>query len=505
MNGFSGKTIVYLIPLLFVFYPAIAKETVIPGKVIKGNEYWSGKVILTGDVVIASSGKLVIHPGTQVLFQPKTDRTRSGRDKTRSEIIVRGILMARGTVDNKIVFSSSSPQPRMQDWYGITISNPRRPSTIEYAVIQYAYNGIVIKKSKPVIKNCQIQFNYNAGIIAEVGAAPKISGNIISDNGYAGVICNTGARPVLSDNMITKNDIGIIVLGTARPNLGNTQAGKDRNIGRNGIFDNQKYNVYNHSSSTVKAENNSWGTKDAREIMVLIYDAEDDKKYGQVDISPVLGGAINLEQKIILAQNNQTQTQAPAAGTTETPPAQESGTPQETTGQTEPAQPQDALAVKRSLPADSLQATQPEGTIAQETTDTIAILNQKSDTIQITPPLAVKTSQQEESGEKTKQAPEASIDYNQIFLDVFLDKGREIIKKVRPVISNPERGLRAHGRVIIRVVVGKNGFVESAKVLRGLNPYYDDLALRAAQKFTFRPGTVKGTPVRFSTSILFEF
>ncbi len=477
-----------IITILLLFWPVIsvlnAADRVIPGKVIKGDETWFGRIIVTGDVVVAPGGRLMINPGTEVLFQAEQDDKHSGNDKLRGELIVRGILIARGTIDGKIRFSSAAKQPRMQDWYGIVISNPKRASTIEYAVIEYAYNGLNIKKSRPLIRNCQIQFNYNCGVIAEVGAAPKLSGNIISDNGYAGVICKTGARPLLSDNVITKNDVGIVIFGTAQPNLGSLVSGKGHNAGKNGIFDNHSYNLYNHSMKDIKAENNSWGSKNADKIMATIYDGSDERKYGLVDINPILGARLNMEQKMLLAQN------ATATDKTAVLPEQKPANqpPTEKTPEapsTDTAQNEFKKPVTIAPESTAALKLQPAKKIAQE--DTAAI------SVKETPP-----------PEKQKNMQE-SINYNQVFLDVFLDKGREIIKKVRPVITNPERGLRAHGRVIVRVMVGKKGKVLSAKVLRGLNAYYDELAKNAAKKFLFRPGTIKGTPVIFETSIIFEF
>jgi len=295
------------IALLLQLAPLFAQTAVIPGKTITGDETWHGTIVIEGDVKVAPSGRLIILPGTRVLFKAKMDKTHSGRDKTRSELIIKGTLTARGTINNKIWFSSYAKAPRMQDWYGIQISNPKRTSIIEYAIVEYAYNGITIKRCNPQINNSPIQFNYHSGLQIELGAKPKLTGNIISENGYAGIVCNTGARPFLTDNMTTKNNIGLISFGTANPNLGNMQQGPDYNIGRNGFFDNYTYDIQNHSSHDIIAENASWGTKDTKEIKKHISDYEDDGKYGRVDISPILGGSIDLEQKILLSQATKNQ------------------------------------------------------------------------------------------------------------------------------------------------------------------------------------------------------
>ena len=71
--------------------------------------------------------------------------------------------------------------------------------------------------------------------------------------------------------------------------------------------------------------------------------------------------------------------------------------------------------------------------------------------------------------------------------------------------ANRKWGLGAKGIVQVRVIVGKDGLIESAQVLRGLNPYYDRISREAAEKFRFKPGTVSGKVVRFSTNLFFEF
>ncbi len=461
-----------MIALLLHLSPLFAQTAVIPGKIITENETWHGTIVVEGDITVAPSGRLVILPGTRILFKAKTDKMRSGRDKTRSELIIKGMLSAKGTINNKIWFSSYEKEPRMQDWYGILIGNPKRTSIIEYAVVEYAYNGITIKRCNPQINNSQIQFNYHSGLQIELGAKPKLIGNIISENGYAGIVCNTGARPVLTDNMTTKNNIGLISFGTAKPNLGNLQRGPDYNIGRNGFFDNYTFDVQNHSSQDIIAENASWGTKNIAEIKKNISDFEDDNKYKRVDILPVLGGGIDLEKKIILSQATKDQL-SPAQNNT-------SGT--------------DQGAGSEASRQDSLQATaNSEVTLKPVIPDAKPIVASK---IVINDP-AVKAAE-----EKKK---EVSVNYKQVFLDAFLDERPMVLKKVRPIIGDRQRGLKMRGKIIIRVVVDRMGRIESANVLRGLNAYYDDLARQAALKFTFKPGTIKGNPVRFETSLFFEF
>jgi len=467
---------IVLIGLILLNSLLFAQTTTLDGQVITGDATWSGTVIIEGDVTIAPYGSLVILPGTRVLFRANKDNSNSGRDKTKTELIVKGTLIARGTINNKIWFSSTSTEPRMSDWCGIQISNPKHTSIVEYVVVEYAFNGITIKKCNPQITNSQLQFNYNAGLTVELGSRPKIIGNIISENGYAGVICNTGARPVFTDNMITKNEIGLINFGTAQPNLGNMKQGPDYSEGRNGLFDNRAYNIHNHSIRDILAENSSWGTKDLQEIAANIYDTEDESKYGQVDVSPILGGSIDIEQKIILSQATQDQALLVQEDTTQQV-------------QTVMSEGEDQTV---SLVADSGE---------------VAIQPQISETsrLSISKDSEVLAAESKAPPEPKQQVEAPSINYDQIFLDAFLDENRIILKKKQPVIRDSRRGMNMHGKIIVRAVVDRMGNVESATVLRGLNLYYDNLSIQAAKKFIFKAGTINGNPVRFSTSLFFEF
>lgn len=482
--------------------------------VITSSVRWSGNILIKGDVVVAPGGRLQIEPGTRIAFAPKQDEAHSGQDKTRAELIVKGAIFAKGTINNKIVFTSAASNPRMKDWSGIVIVNLKNPAVFEFAVVEYAFNGFDIKKSNPIIRNCQIQFNYNAGVKIAVRSKARLIGNIITDNGYAGVICETGAQPVLTDNLITKNQIGLIVFGTAAPNLGNLQKGNDYNPGRNALFDNLEYDVYNHGVRDIKAEGNSWGTNTLENITQHVYDKSDSPRFGVVDFNPIVGN-VDLMQKLLLSQKPvktkpdttqnvaQTQTSAPPAV------APKNVAPQVSTRQS-PAQ----AKPKLDKPLPNLKAGQQDTTgkqvlaaatpTSKPTTDTLSEKSEVASKQTSTPPPSSMQSRKPQPDEQSKPA-EPQIDFNQVFLDVFLDEKVQVIKWVKPIVDDPSKGMYEHGRIVVRVVVDKNGKVEKANVLKGLNYYYDSLALDAARKFIFKPGTVKNHPVRFSTSILFKF
>ena len=479
-----------IISLHIILINLLFGQSTIDGLTIQQTVRWSGNITVQGDVLIAPSGILIIEPGTTINFVPNTDKLKSGQDKTRSEIIVQGVLIANGTAARKIAFTSSNHEPKMGDWYGINIASARQGSELNYTIIEYAYNGLTIKKSSPKISNSQIRYNFYSGLTIEIKSNPDLQGNIISENGYAGVVCRLGSNPVLSDNIITLNQIGIIAFGNSSPNLGSLTQGTGYNIGRNTIVDNQEYNIHNHSSQEIKAENNTWGSTNQKAIAGTIYDASDEAKYGAVDVNPVFRSRENLERRFLGNQFSSTiadnTTQSRSLRTSEN---------------------QSNSGAKTPLSSQNSHLQQPFKTNPVASLDTTNISQiQKHE--EVSPLLAsnnVKNPVSSEVEEVAEESQNAQIDYDQTFLDVFLDSQNEILHRETPQIRNKELGLGAKGNVIVRVLVDKVGLVESANVVKSLNYYYDDLSLESAKKFKFKPGTINNHPVQFSTILVFKY
>lgn len=465
--------------------PAFGQEQIISGLNITNETSWSGKIIIEGDVIVNKNARLKISPGTQVLFRANIDKTNSGKDKTRSELIVKGILIAQGRVDRKITFSSASNKPRMGDWYGIQLINSKQPSIIDYSLVEYAYNGITVKKNNSVIRNSQIGLNYNAGISCEVKAKPTISKNIISENGYAGIITSLGAEPVLSFNLISQNEIGIIVFKTSLPNLGNLQKGKNYNLGQNNIFENTEYDLYNHSDNQLIAENNSWGAENNIENHI----------FGPVDVQPFYKQQ-NIDALFQIAQEAQSK---PIAENTEiqqqaVPDKQAASTSLQ--NNTPDKQVENKPLLTANNPAVPLVTENNSNSSSAEKEDEKEKDNEK----RIVPDPIVNVNTERALATTETKSIQPQIDYNQVFMEPFLDSRKaEIVKKVSP----KRNFFGKKGRVIVRTVVDRNGNVESASVVKGIDENADNLSKEAAMQFKFKPGTVKGVPVKFSRNISF--
>lgn len=76
---------------------------------------------------------------------------------------------------------------------------------------------------------------------------------------------------------------------------------------------------------------------------------------------------------------------------------------------------------------------------------------------------------------------------------------------IQPAYPEAAKKVGAEGMVFVEVVVGKDGKVVSAKVLKSLNPACDNAAIEAAYKAVFSPGTIDGVPTEMKTTIPYRF
>jgi TonB family protein len=79
-------------------------------------------------------------------------------------------------------------------------------------------------------------------------------------------------------------------------------------------------------------------------------------------------------------------------------------------------------------------------------------------------------------------------------------------KQVAPKYPESARAIGATGRVVVRVLVGTDGNVKSATVIKSFgNPACEAAALSAAQQWKFNPATKDGDPFEQQIAIPFDF
>jgi hypothetical protein len=164
------------------------------------------------DVIVNQNASLTIEPGTIVKI-----------NQNIYELIVNGSLVAKGTKDQPIVFTSiaddcvggdtngdgNASQPTDDRWSRIVFSESAGQCMMDHCII--AFGGYDISSKSMVyiysddvqIANCYITQSQNDGLRI-LGAEPGIFGNLISHN-ENGVSLYDGANPLMHQNDIVDN------------------------------------------------------------------------------------------------------------------------------------------------------------------------------------------------------------------------------------------------------------------------------------------------------------
>ncbi|MDD2666820.1 MAG: PKD domain-containing protein [Methanocellales archaeon] len=166
--------------------------------------------IVVGGVLVNDGVTLTIEPGVTVKFD-------SG-----FALQIDGTLIAQGTSDNMITFTSNQTTPVAGDWGYVLFSDSStdyddgQGSILEYCVVEYAggvsvdNNGAVrMNNAHPFINYCTIRNNNAAGIYAwSLSENLKITNNTIINNialSSGGGIGVTGGIATISNNTISNN------------------------------------------------------------------------------------------------------------------------------------------------------------------------------------------------------------------------------------------------------------------------------------------------------------
>lgn len=494
--------IVLLIPLLLLGQQAVQGT-------LTTDTRWYGEVQVKGDVTVPKGVTLSIDPGTRIVVDAKSDATKSGKDPKHIEITILGSIMAEGTTnDGRIIFTSSASQPQMYDWYGIIIKNLKEPSLLKHCIIEYGYKGITCYGSSPEITNCEIRYNQYAGVSSEVRSNPVIRNSTLSGNEFAGLLCELASNPVIEKNVISQNLNGIVIFDRSQPDLGRLNAAEGESVGENIILNNFESNIYNHSTNEVLAQNNIWNTTGEAQIQETVFDNAQNPSKGKVVFMPIFGGNAAAQKKLLAQQEEEKKAEttgavadaaaktALVASQTSTPPAQNK-----------------PVTNTANRPANQAPLESPQ--LRVDSTQYLATNNNAAGAA-----LIPEMSQNATDNPTTAQ-PETLIVYKEVpvekvekeepqisepVIEALLDQGRrEYINRVNPVYPGMYQKTGFQGRVLLEVIVGRDGNVESNRVLRSDGDLFTESAQDAIKKYKYKTATYQGKPVKFKIVELFIF
>lgn len=228
----SKKRIIIVICLLlfiavgFIIFNFFSTTKIVNAKIsgiYLGNQIWSEKITITGDTEIL--GDLTVLPGTIVKFEVSDDSgwgdevEKDGfndNDPTRlksyttthSSLFVLRKLIAQGTKEEKIVFTSNATKPYLADWEAIVWQGDG--SIIDNVVVEYTRNGLnpIGKQPNSVIRN-SISRHAMWGAISAANSNIKIVNNHLSDAGHEGIDLKFNGNQEVSGNIIDDCHTGI--------------------------------------------------------------------------------------------------------------------------------------------------------------------------------------------------------------------------------------------------------------------------------------------------------
>lgn len=490
-----------ILTIFFLTFTLSAQDVQYFSGKIPNDTRWSGQIYIDGDVIVPKGVTLSIDSGSRIIFKAGQDKLRSGNVQDRIEFIILGKLLANGKPRNsKILFTSGAPEQQMNDWYGIVFKNLTDKSILQHCIIEYAYKGITCYGGSPLIEDCEVRFNYIAGISCEVRARPIIRNTTLFGNDFAGINCELASTPIIENCSILQNANGVMIFDRSQPDMGRNPRREEYSKGQNRIQNNFDYNIYNHSSNEIYAQNNIWNTNSESEIKQTVYDHDDNPSYGQVLVLPVFRTRQSIRRRP-LAESQQRTVPTPTMTTTSPElTAQTENSPD--TGSTNAGNEGIALGGQGNNSQENLEtdlaAGGSNGTNHEETNDTQA--HQMIPAVPETVFVVRETIPEDLLKEKEEDEIVEPV------IEGLLDSGqREYIRKVKPDYPKIYKMTGHEGVVFMEVIVGKDGTVQSYRVLRSDGEHFTLAAEEAIKKYRYKPGTFKGKPVSYRIIERFKF
>ncbi|MBU5638898.1 right-handed parallel beta-helix repeat-containing protein [Geomonas sp. Red69] len=141
---------------------------------------WRGEVLVQGAVTVASQATLTVEPGTVVRFKKS-----EGRNPI---LVVQGRLVASGTKDDPIRFTSNFANSTPGDWQGVTLLGSEKKNVLENCRIDGAQTGLEALFSNLTLKGvraerCAVGMRFQDALLQmETGGASDCETGLVFAN-----------------------------------------------------------------------------------------------------------------------------------------------------------------------------------------------------------------------------------------------------------------------------------------------------------------------------------
>jgi hypothetical protein len=172
--------------------------------VLTEDTVWRGEVFVEGSLTVAPQTTLTLEPGTVVRFR----RTASG-EGAGPLLLVQGRIVARGSAEAPVRFTSSFPDPLAGEWQGIIFLGSEKKNLLEQCRVEGAVVGIDASFSTVTLKEVSL---------AACGTGARFQDSIVTVSGGEASGCAVAMELLESeadirDMAVRGNRMGMTVRG----------------------------------------------------------------------------------------------------------------------------------------------------------------------------------------------------------------------------------------------------------------------------------------------------
>jgi len=252
------------------------------GGVLEGEQHWSGRIEIHGDLELAAGARLTIAPGSEIVFYPPgaADLYTEHPHFPGSELIVRGRVTALGRPDRPIIFRAAGSAATAGSWGGVNVmASPE--ARFDYCRFSGADSALHLQESQASVADSV--FHDNRVAIRFHSSPILIEHNRFEANETA-IRFHFGA-PVIRGNEFIANRKALFV--TAYP--------ADYRIEANNFHRSVDYQVVlgEEVPDDLALPHNWWGSADPEAIAAELFDGRRDAHLGRALLEPLAAAPIS--------------------------------------------------------------------------------------------------------------------------------------------------------------------------------------------------------------------